>query len=351
MGIHTTELTQGFHINQVINGLWQVSGTHGPINPIKALAQMHDYYAADLNTWDVADHYGPAEDFVGTFMEELEDQHGHAARGKIRVLTKWVPTASKGRFVPDLDYTLKYVEKNIDRSLCRLRIDSLDVLQFHWWDYADKRILDVFEHLKTLQDKGKIKHLAVTNFDAENLAYLLSQGIQIVSNQVRFSIIDRRAEKSMLKVCDEYHVKLIAFGTLCGGLLQEKYLGQDDPQRDIPFEQKNLYHKHINMLGGWEVFQHILKVLNPIAKKYAVFIASIASQYILDYPQVAAVIVGARLGESNYIEETKKIGQIQLSEEDRANIESVLSECRHFYDLLGPVASEYRGQSYQEQVN
>ncbi|HMQ09932.1 MAG TPA: hypothetical protein PKC21_03540 [Oligoflexia bacterium] len=45
MSISATELTQCFYINKVINGLWQVSGTHGPINPIKALAQMHDFYA------------------------------------------------------------------------------------------------------------------------------------------------------------------------------------------------------------------------------------------------------------------------------------------------------------------
>ncbi len=345
---HTT-LAPGLDVNRTISGLWQVSGSHGPINPLKAVAQMHDYHDHGLKTWDVADIYGPAEDFVGTFLEELEARQGVEARNSVRVLTKWVPTTAGKREVPDVEYTLAYVEKNIDRSLKRLGVDRLDLLQFHWWNYEDKRLFEALDQLKKLQDKGKIQHIGVTNFDAPHLERLLKEGFPIVSNQVRFSLLDRRAERGLLSVCSKHNVKLLVFGTLCGGLLDEKYLGQQDPESNKAFEKRGLYHKLINNFGGWQLFQRLLKTLDEISQEHGVSLSAVASRYILDKPNVAAVIIGARLGESDHIQKTLEINKLELSADETKRITRLLDTGNHLTDLMGEVASEYRGRGFREQ--
>ena len=55
-------------------------------------------------------------------------------------------------------------------------------------------------------------------------------GIRIASNQVQFSLIDRRPEARMAPLCRERGVHLLAYGTVCGGLLSERYLGQPEPR-------------------------------------------------------------------------------------------------------------------------
>ena len=70
------QLTPDLRICRILNGLWQVSGAHGRIDPKAAVKEMFDYVDAGFTTWDLADHYGPAEDFVGEFRRQFV-----AARG------------------------------------------------------------------------------------------------------------------------------------------------------------------------------------------------------------------------------------------------------------------------------
>jgi aryl-alcohol dehydrogenase-like predicted oxidoreductase len=108
--------------------------------------------------------------------------------------------------------------------------DSIDLLQFHWWDYQDNNYLDALRYLSELQSDGKIKHLGLTNFDTERLKRITEAGIKIISNQVQFSIIDRRPEVLMIEFCQQHNIKLLTYGTICGGLLSDKYFGKAEPR-------------------------------------------------------------------------------------------------------------------------
>jgi aryl-alcohol dehydrogenase-like predicted oxidoreductase len=79
---------------------------------------------------------------------------------------------------------------------------------------------------------GKIKTLALTNFDTKRLQIILEKGIPIVSNQVQHSVVDMRPQKQMAELCQLTGVKLITYGTVMGGLLSEKFL---DANISIPF--------------------------------------------------------------------------------------------------------------------
>ena len=125
--------------------------------------------------------------------------------------------------------TRQIVENNVDISLRRMAVERLDLLQFHWWEYRDKRYLDALEQLAALRDEGKIHRVALTNFDTERLREIADHGVRVVSNQVQYSLIDRRPEVRMSQVCEEQRVWLLPYGVLCGGLLSDRYLGQPEP--------------------------------------------------------------------------------------------------------------------------
>src|SRR5258708_40221824 len=83
--------TPDLTICRVLNGMWQVSGGHGRIAPAQAIEAMFAYHDAGFTTWDLADHYGPAEALIGAFRQPLAERRGEAALAKIQAFTKWVP--------------------------------------------------------------------------------------------------------------------------------------------------------------------------------------------------------------------------------------------------------------------
>src|SRR5580704_380173 len=173
-------LADDLGICRILNGLWQVSGGHGAIDPERAVDEMFAYHDAGFTTWDLADHYGPAEDFVGQFRQAFAERRGADRLPEIQAFTKWVP--HPGRM------TRRIVEDAVGVSLRRMGVGRLDLLQFHWWDYADRSYLDALKHLADLRDEGRLRHLALTNFDTERLAVIADNGIRILSNQVQYSL-------------------------------------------------------------------------------------------------------------------------------------------------------------------
>jgi aryl-alcohol dehydrogenase-like predicted oxidoreductase len=239
--------------------------------------------------------------------------------------------------------TRQVVENAVGVSLRRMGVETLDLLQFHWWDYADRNYLDALKHLADLQHEGKIKHLALTNFDTERLEIIVGEGIRIASNQVQYSLVDRRPEVRMAPFCRDHGITLLTYGTVCGGLLSEKYLGGPEPRR-VELDTASLmkYKNMIDAWGGWSLFQELLSVLKETADRHRVSIANVGMRYILDRPAVAGVIVGTRLGVSQHIEENARVFNFALDSGDHARIESVLQKSHDLYRLIGDCGDEYR---------
>ena len=329
------QFTADLNICRILNGMWQVSGAHGAIEPKSAISNMFDYMDAGFTTWDLADHYGPAEDFIGEFRRQLVATRGGDAVSNLQAFTKWVPRPTK--------MTRRLVEQNIDRSLKRMGVETLDLIQFHWWEYRDKNYLDALVHMAELQKEGKIKHLALTNFDTEHLKIIIDSGIKIVSNQVQFSLIDRRPLVKMVSFCQEHDVKLLAYGTLCGGLLSEKYLGQPEPRSGLlNTASLRKYKNMVDAWGGWSLFQELLSLLKQIADKYTVSIANVAVRYILEQPTVAGAIVGARLGVAEHLADNALVFNFTLHPDDREQIEAVVRRSQDLYQAIGDCGDEYR---------
>ncbi|XP_026187268.1 2,5-diketo-D-gluconic acid reductase A-like isoform X2 [Mastacembelus armatus] len=332
-------LSGGLEVCRVVNGMWQVSGAHGAVDRARAVEAMQVYVAAGLTTFDMADIYGPAEEIFGQFNSQMKSS-GEAAPA-VQSLTKYVPRPGP--------MDRKVVEKALQRSMARMQVDSLDCVQFHWWDYRDKRYLEALGHLSDLQQEGLLRELALTNFDTHRLEEITSRGIRISSNQVQYSVIDQRPAAKMERFCLANDIQLLTYGTLAGGLLSDRYLGKVEPNSRVELYTASLakYKNMIDTWGGWSLFQDLLVTLETVAKRHDCSLASVATRYVLDRPAVGGVIVGCRLGVAGagqHISDSLRScsPDLKLAAEDLAAIEAVTRRSRDLVELIGDCGDEYR---------
>jgi aryl-alcohol dehydrogenase-like predicted oxidoreductase len=319
--VERTLLAPHHSISRVIKGGWQLAGGHGHVNPERALADMRLFVQTGITTFDCADIYTGVEDLIGQFLRQNRADLRSGALPHVQVHTKYVPNLDA---LPSL--TKADVVQAIDRSLRRLGLERLDLVQFHWWDYDHPGYVDAALCLYDLQRAGKIKHIGVTNFDVPRLAQVVAAGVPVVSNQVQYSVLDHRPERGMVSYCTRRGISLLCYGTVSGGLLSERYLGATLPQP--PFENRSLtkYMLIVDEFGGWDLYQGLLAVLRDVAGKHGASIATVATRYVLQKPGVAAAIVGAR--HTGHLPDTLRLFDFRLDEADTAAIDWIVSQSR-----------------------
>jgi aryl-alcohol dehydrogenase-like predicted oxidoreductase len=304
-------LADGYTISRIIKGGWHLAGDHGAVDPERARKDMAAFVEAGITTFDCADIYSGVELLIGSFRRAYP-----ALAEEVQVHTKYVPDLSDLRSL-----NRRQVEATIDRSLQRLGMERLDLVQFHWWDLNVPRYVETALELDRLRRAGKIAHLAVTNFDTPHLDEIIAAGVPIVAHQLQYSLVDDRPRSTMVDYCRARNVALLCYGTVAGGFLSERWLGRPEPHVTLANRSLVKYKLIIDDFGGWELFQQLLAVLSKIAAKHASAIASVASRAILDRPAVAAAIVGAT-NTAHLIAHTG-IGALHLDAEDLASIAAV----------------------------
>ena len=324
------EIRPGYSISKVIKGGWHLAGGHGIIDQNKALEDMYQFVKAGITTFDCADIYTGVEELIGKFRKKYQDEFQSGELAPIQIPTKYVPDYSSLATLKKEDTV-----KIIDRSLRRLNVEQLDLVQFAWWDYQFPRYLETAVHLSELQKSGKIRHLGVTNFDTVRIKEMLNAGVEITTNQVQYSLLDRRVENSMSDLAQEHNIPYLCYGSIAGGFLSDRYLGTSDPTQ--PYENRSLtkYRLIIDEFGGYNLFQELLKVLRTIADKYHVGVAEIASKYVLQKPMVASVIIGAR--NNKHLNNLKKLDYFNLNNDDLEAISKIIDISKGpygpFYEL------------------
>lgn len=322
------ELASDFSISRLLVGLWQIADMEKDgrtLDREEAAGALAPYVDAGFTTIDMADHYGSAEEIVGEYLSN------QAGLGEAQVLTKWVPKPGPlGR---------DEVRAAVQRSLDRLRTDRIDLLQFHTWCYFDPSWLDALHHLAELRDEGLIRHLGLTNFDTAHLRIAASSGIDITTNQVCFSLLDMRPADRMTEFCLARGVRILAYGTLAGGFLSERWLGRSDPGWERLTWSQMKYRRFIESTGGWQRFQTLLRAVDGVAQRHDSSIANVASRLILDQAAVAGIIIGARLGENVHIEDNLRLLELELTDQDRQEVDEALSTLEV---IPGDSGDEYR---------
>lgn len=333
--IERTEIRPGYAISRVIKGGWHLAGGHGFIDRRQAIEDMRAFVEAGITTFDCADIYTGVEKLIGDFLRQHRDAFAAGDLPPVQIHTKYVPDYGSLSKLTKADTTAA-----IDRSLQRLGVERLDLVQFHWWDYSTPGYVETALHLQELQQRGKIRYLGVTNFDAAHIREMLDAGVEIVSCQVQYSVLDRRPERELQALAKENDMSLLCYGVIAGGFLSDRYFGAPDPEP--PLENRSLvkYRLIIDEFGGYELFQKLLQTLRGIADRYDAGIAEVAARYMLQRPQAAGVIIGARnrrhLG---------KLQQLSTFELDAGDLESIRKMVDKAPGPQGPVYALERDKS------
>ncbi|WP_119388475.1 aldo/keto reductase [Taklimakanibacter lacteus] len=324
-------LAPDLEISRILCGLWQIADMEKDgraLDPAALALDMKAYAEAGFDTFDMADHYGSAEIISGHFNEL------HRA-GKVRadrpvLATKWCPTP--GPMTPDV------VRAAVDRACGRLCADRIDLLQFHWWTFQHPGWIDAMKELTRLKQEGRIGHLGTTNFDTGHLRLLHDHGIPLVTNQACFSLLDRRAAGDMSAFCAKSGIGLLAYGTLAGGLLTEKWHGRARPSQAADWSTMK-YLRFVDQIGGWDALQAILSAAHQIAQKHGVSIGNVATRWVLEQKAIAGIIIGARLGEREHRADNLKIFDFALDADDHRVLDQALALTT---PIQGDCGDEYR---------
>jgi aryl-alcohol dehydrogenase-like predicted oxidoreductase/enamine deaminase RidA (YjgF/YER057c/UK114 family) len=327
------ELAPDLSISRILTGLWQVADMERagvPLDSSTAASAMKTYVEAGLTTFDMADHYGSSEGIAGHFHRNLDPDRS------AQLLTKWVPPPGRS--------AKQDVREAVQTALDRLQTDKIDLLQFHAWNYADPSWLDCLFWLQECRDEGMIRHLGLTNFDAAHLQIVVHSGIEVVSNQVCYSLLDQRARGKLTELCLEKGIKLLAFGTLAGGFLTERWLGAPEPDNEnLRTWSEMKYQRFIREAGGWSKLQGLLQTVKRVAKRQGVSMANVAARCIMEQPAVGGIIIGARLGESEHISENLQLFQFSLDDSSRSELDEAVKKLQ---PIPGDCGDEYRKEPF-----
>jgi len=328
-----------FTVPRLWNGLWQLSSNAWGSAPSSKIKKSMEAYAQHGYTaFDMADHYGSSEILFGQF------RNARSGPEKIIGATKWCVFRAT-------EPTRELVNAAIQERLDRTQSGSVDLLQLHWQNYDDPGYIPALRHLLALKDEGKISEIGLCNFDAattDEICTELGPGA-IVSNQVQFSLIDTRPLHEMANVCEKHNVKLLTYGTLCGGFLADRWLGQAEPDLYATGTLTPSQRKYLDMIlkvwGDWNLFQTLLSTLRSIGDRHdGVSIANVATRWVLDHAFVGAVIIGTRMGITDHTDDNARVMSLRLTDDDRAAINAVLqrSSGPQLFNSIGDCGAEYR---------
>jgi aryl-alcohol dehydrogenase-like predicted oxidoreductase len=346
-GLPLVELAPGYRIPRLIVGGWQLSAGHrvggpDPDEVVEALVALAD---RGFTAFDCADIYTGVEELFGRFLARWRttSMAGEArSRGRsggerrgggeaIRIHTKLVPDWSD---LPQVGE--RYVRRIVERSLRRLGVEALDLVQFYWWDQNRGDWLRAARALGRLQEEGKILHVGATNLTGGEVETLEREaGLRVLSNQVQYSVLDRRPELGLTEVSRRTGLHLLAYGALAGGFLTSTWAkgrrggpgagaqGTEAPRKppspgDLPNRSLVKYRLIIEEFGGWEAYQDLLRELSAIGEAHGVGPAQVALRFVLDQPGVAAAIVG--FSSPARMEENRRALQLRLTPADHAAI-------------------------------
>lgn len=194
-----------------------------------------------------------------------------------------------------------------------------NLLQYTCWRYDYPSYIDNLWHL-TQARSGLV---GVSDFDLPHLRLVVGSGIDIASNRISASVLDRRFEH-LIPWCSENGVVLLGYGATLGGLVDESWVGKPEPtdaelgqlahgrsEDDDPRKWK----RYVDAAGGWAAFQSVLATLETIARKHGAPIASVAVRYVLDAGVIAV-----------FLDQDCPAGEVALDDGDRAAIATAQSK-------------------------
>ncbi|MDD5633709.1 MAG: aldo/keto reductase, partial [Candidatus Omnitrophica bacterium] len=143
--------------------------------------------------------------------------------------------------------------------------------------------------LNKLIKEGKIRYIGVSNFDKKVLEDACQQA-NIVSNQVQYSILERKIEKELVPFCKEKNISILSYGALGGGILTGKYSERPNFAKG---DVRSFFYKYYKE-PFWSRTKEVVELLKHIADKHKAPVAQAAVNWVTDHPEVASCLAGCR---------------------------------------------------------
>ncbi|WP_254561358.1 aldo/keto reductase [Dyadobacter diqingensis] len=304
-------------ISVVTFGAWAAGGwMWGGTERSEAVKAIQASYDAGVTSIDTAPVYGQglSEEIVGEAIKKLP-------RDKVQILTKYgmrwdlakgdLAMHSKdnaGKAIDIYKYAAKdSIIQECEESLKRLGTDYIDLYQIHWHDKTTP-IEETMEAVSLLIKQGKVRHAGVCNYDA-NLMREAAKYINLVSDQVPYSMVKRGIEKETVPYCLENNKSILAYSPLERGLLTGKMkpgykFGADDHRAGIYFyKDENL--KRVDAF---------LNKISPLADEKQASLGQLVIRWTVEQPGITIALVGARDAEQAI--QNAKAMDIKLSTEE-----------------------------------
>ncbi|MEM3912492.1 MAG: aldo/keto reductase [Desulfurococcaceae archaeon] len=301
-------------ISRIGLGTWQFSEAWGVVNYESAKAVIAKAIESGINFFDTAMVYGRglSEEFLGKALKELG-----VPRDNVVIATK-IP----GEFLNPDD-----VFRAVDKSLRRLGVNSIDLLQIHWppcWhNYPTALYARALERLIAI---GKVNFIGVSNYPIALIEELRSyfSFTDIVSMQYRFNLVERWAEIELIPYAEANDLTFLPWSPLAKGALTGKYTLENLQQFTDLRSNEPVFH-----IENFKKINELIDVLRKLAEKYGKTPAQIALNWLIKYSPTIVPIPGAKTPDQ-VLENAGSIGW-ELSYEDWRLIDEISRNIRITY--------------------
>ena len=304
-------------ISAITFGAWAAGGwMWGGSDSNQAIKAMRDAYDKGVTSIDTAPIYG-----MGASEELVGEAIKHIPRDKVQLLTKFGMRwdLNKGTFyfkskdndgqeVDIYKYSGKEsIKLEVENSLKRLGTDYIDLYQIHWPDITTP-IQETFEAVAELIQEGKVLHAGVCNYNVEQMKEA-EKYVNVVSNQVPFSMVNRGIEKDVVPYCIEKGMSILAYSPMERGLLTGKMKpGQEFEKGDHRADNPNFTDDSISKTNSF------LEKIRPLAEKKNATLAQLVLRWTIERPGITIALAGARNSEQSV--QNAQASNFELSSEE-----------------------------------
>lgn len=315
-------------VSAITFGAWAIGGWKwGGTDKRAAISAIHAALDEGMTSIDTAPVYGfgLSEEIVGQALKGK-------SRDKIQILTKfglrWDIDKGllyiKGKAEEKFKDVYKYASREsvieeCEQSLRRLHTDYIDLFQIHWPDTATP-ISETMDALAILKKQGKIREAGVCNYSVAQMEEAASY-IDLVSNQVPYSMLLRTIEKELVPYCTKHNKSILAYSPMQRGILTGKFKPDhefkgDDHRPDTGFyTPENIYRVNA-----------FLDKIKPIAADHKASLAQLVLRWTIDQPGITVALAGARNPDQAI--QNAGAASIKLSAEELQQINSVLGQLK-----------------------